>query len=111
MRTRIFQTGHSQAVCIPRELAFADDGIEVEIDRVGSTLVLRPSQPRTLADLGELLSMFSPHFMANGRDPGGGHREGSHAAILATAWCRFRRRTIGAVKLGRAAAAAKTRRA
>jgi antitoxin VapB len=69
MRTRIFQTGHSQAVCIPRELAFADDVIEVEIDRVGSTLVLRPSQPRTLADLGELLSMFSPHFMANGRDP------------------------------------------
>jgi len=69
MLTRIFKSGNSLAVRIPRELAFADDVQEVEIDRVGSTLVLRPSQPRTLADLGELLAMFSPHFLAEGREP------------------------------------------
>jgi antitoxin VapB len=69
MLTRIFKSGNSLAVRIPRELAFADDVQEVEIDRVGSTLVLRPSQPRTLADLGELLSMFSPHFLSEGREP------------------------------------------
>jgi antitoxin VapB len=68
MRTPIFKTGYSQAVCIPRELAFADDVKEVEIERVGNTLVLRPVQSRTLADLGELLAMFSPHFMAEGRE-------------------------------------------
>ncbi|BDI05168.1 type II toxin-antitoxin system VapB family antitoxin [Sphaerotilus microaerophilus] len=69
MRTRIFKSGHSLAVRIPRELAFADDVQEVEIDRVGNTLVLRPAQPRTLADLGELLAMFSPHFLSKGREP------------------------------------------
>lgn len=69
MRTRIVKTGHSQVVRIQRALAFPADTQKVEINRVGHTLVLRPTQPRTLADLGQQLAMFSPRYMANGRDP------------------------------------------
>lgn len=39
MRTRIFKSGNSLAVRIPKELAFLDPADEVEIERVGSTLV------------------------------------------------------------------------
>lgn len=68
MQTRIFKSGNSLAVRIPRELAFADDVQEVEIERVGDALMLRPVQQATLADLGDVLAQFSPGFMAVGRE-------------------------------------------
>ncbi|NCP80740.1 MAG: AbrB/MazE/SpoVT family DNA-binding domain-containing protein, partial [Rhodoferax sp.] len=42
MLTRVFKSGNSLAVRIPKELAFADGAQDVEIERVGNTLVLRP---------------------------------------------------------------------
>ena len=66
--TRIFKSGNSLAVRIPKELAFLDPSQDVEIERVGNTLVLRPLASQTLADLPAILASFRPDFMAGGRD-------------------------------------------
>lgn len=68
MLTRVFKSGNSLAVRIPKELAIVDAAQEVEIERVGNTLVVRPVEQRTLADIGEIFAMFSPDFMAEGRE-------------------------------------------
>ncbi|OGT90931.1 MAG: virulence protein [Gammaproteobacteria bacterium RIFOXYA12_FULL_61_12] len=68
MLTRVFKSGNSLAVRIPKELAIVEAAQEVEIERVGNTLVVRPVEPQTLAGIGEIFAMFSPDFMANGRD-------------------------------------------
>lgn len=68
MLTRVFKSGNSLAVRIPSELAFIEAATDVEIERVGNTLVLRPISNKTLADLPRILSAFSPDFMAQGRD-------------------------------------------
>lgn len=69
MHTRIFKSGNSLAVRIPKELAFIDAGQEVDIERVGDTLVLRPLASTTLEDLLEVLAAFPRSFMAEGRLP------------------------------------------
>jgi virulence-associated protein VagC len=51
MLTRVFKSGNSIAVRIPSELAFIEAATDVEIERVGNTLVLRPISNKTLADL------------------------------------------------------------
>jgi antitoxin VapB len=56
------------AVRIPKELAFADDIQEVEIERIGNSLVVRPVEEQTLADLMDICAMLTPDFMADGRD-------------------------------------------
>ena len=68
MLTRVFKSGNSLAVRIPKELAFVDGAQEVEIERVGNTLVLRPVVQETIGDLTPILSMFSTNFMAGGRE-------------------------------------------
>ena len=68
MLTRIFQIGDSMAVYIPNELHFANIGQDVEIELVGNVLVLRPLEQETLANIGEILTMSSPSFMAEGRN-------------------------------------------
>ena len=68
MLTRVFKSGNSLAVRIPKELAFVDGAQEVEVERVGNTLVLRPVVQETIGDLAPILSMFSPNFMAGGRE-------------------------------------------
>lgn len=68
MLTRIFKSGNSLAVRIPKELAIGEASQEVEIERVGNTLVVRPVERETLADIGEIFAMFSPSFMAEGRE-------------------------------------------
>jgi len=68
MLTRVFKSGNSLAVRIPKELAFVDCAQEVEVERVGNTLVLRPVVRETIGDLTPILSMFSPNFMAEGRE-------------------------------------------
>ena len=68
MLTRVFKSGNSMAVRIPKELAFADNIQEVEIERIGNTLVVRPVEPQTLADVMDICAMFTPDFMADGRD-------------------------------------------
>lgn len=68
MRTRVFRSGNSLAVRIPKELGFVDAAQDVDVERVGNTLVLRRVAQETLADLGEIFAMFSPSFMAEGRE-------------------------------------------
>lgn len=68
MLTRVFKSGNSLAVRIPKELAFVDAAQDVEIERVGNTLVVRPVEQKSLADIGEIFAMFSPHFMAGERE-------------------------------------------
>jgi antitoxin VapB len=50
--TRLFQNGNSQAVRIPKELAYESVETEVEILRRGDELIVRPVR-RKLAHLGE----------------------------------------------------------
>lgn len=68
MLTRVFKSGNSLAVRIPKELAFVDGAQDVDIERVGNTLVLRPVVDETIGDLTPILAMFSPNFMAGGRE-------------------------------------------
>lgn len=68
MLTRVFKSGNSLAVRIPKELGFVDGAQDVEIERVGNTLVLRPVVQETIGDLTPILTMFSPSFMAEGRE-------------------------------------------
>ncbi|PPE67322.1 antitoxin [Caldimonas caldifontis] len=67
MFSRLFRSGNSQALRIPKELAFPADMQDVEIERVGDTLVVRPVRRRTMAGLREVLAEFPPGFMAEGR--------------------------------------------
>ncbi len=68
MLTRIFKSGNSLAMRIPKELGFVDAAQDVEVERVGNTLVVRPVVHQTLSDLGEIFASFSPSFMAEGRE-------------------------------------------
>lgn len=58
--TKVFRNGNSQAVRIPAVLAF--DTEEVEIERVGEELHIRPVRP-SLSGLAACLAAFSPDFM------------------------------------------------
>jgi antitoxin VapB len=68
MLTRVFQSGNSLAVRIPKELAFMAAAQDVEIERQGNTLVVKPVEQRTLAGLGAALRLFPSDFMADGRE-------------------------------------------
>ena len=61
---KIFRSGNSQAVRIPKE--FQLEGSEVEIVKRGSSLVLRPCK-RSWAPLFQSLNKFTDDFMKNGR--------------------------------------------
>jgi antitoxin VapB len=67
MLSKIFKSGNSLAVRIPKELAFDGEGQEVEIERRGDVLWVRPVASKTLADIGDVFAMFSADFMADGR--------------------------------------------
>ena len=68
MLTRAFKSGNSLAVRIPKELALMQPNQDVEIERVGDTLVLRPVQKRKLTGIAEAFAAFPPGFMAQGRE-------------------------------------------
>jgi antitoxin VapB len=68
MRTRIFKSGNSLAVRIPKELSFDSATVEVEIERKGDALLIRPVKSATLAGVGDIFAMFSAGFMAGGRE-------------------------------------------
>jgi antitoxin VapB len=68
MRTRVFKSGNSLAVRIPKELNFGEAMQDVEIEREGEVLVIRPLQRRKLAGLGAKFAAFTPDFMAGGRE-------------------------------------------
>jgi antitoxin VapB len=62
---RIFQSGNSQAVRLPKEFRFDVD--EVEILRQGSDIILRVPQ-RSAAGVFDALATLPPDFIADGRD-------------------------------------------
>ena len=64
--TRVFKNGNSQAIRIPAELAYERNDIDVEIERVGDELRIRPAR-RSLAGVLAKFAKFSPDFMADGR--------------------------------------------
>ena len=68
MLTRVFKSSNSLAVRIPKELAFVDGAQEVEIERVGNALMVRPVVQPSLAGVGRIFAMFSDDFMAEGRE-------------------------------------------
>ena len=68
MLTRVFKSGNSLAVRIPKELANALASQDVEIEKVGDTLVLRPVVKRKLTGLAEAFAAFTPDFMRDGRE-------------------------------------------
>jgi antitoxin VapB len=68
MLTRVFKSGNSLAVRIPKELAFAEAPQEVEIERIGNMLLVRPVAQQNFDDLVNILSSFPQSFMADGRD-------------------------------------------
>jgi antitoxin VapB len=65
--TRIFKNGNSQAVRIPAELAYDRSDLDVEIERVGDEILIRPVR-RRLDQVMVKFAQFSPDFMAEGRD-------------------------------------------
>lgn len=68
MLTRVFKSGNSLAVRIPKELAIVSAAQDVEIQRVGNTLVIRPAQRPTMSGLRETLAAFPRGFMREGRE-------------------------------------------
>jgi len=62
--TKVFQSGNSQAVRIPRSYQFRSK--EVEILRRGNEVVLR-ERPRNLAPAFELLAGLSADYFKGGR--------------------------------------------
>ncbi len=61
---KIFRSGNSQAVRIPKE--FQLDGDEVEIQKKGNSLVLSPKK-KSWSSLVESLDKFTEDFMGSGR--------------------------------------------
>lgn len=66
MLTKAFKNGNSQAVRIPAELAYSRLDIDLEIERIGDEIRIRPKR-RKLDQLIHKFAGFSPDFMAEGR--------------------------------------------
>lgn len=64
--TRAFKNGNSQAVRIPADLAYEYTDIDLEIERQGDEIRIRPAR-RSLAGVLSKFAQFSPDFMAQGR--------------------------------------------
>ncbi len=64
--TKIFKNGNSQAVRIPTEMAYERTDMELEIERVGDEIRIRPRR-RRLTNLLPKFAEFSADFMAEGR--------------------------------------------
>ena len=64
--TKVFRNGNSQAIRIPAEIAYERTDIELEIERVGDEIRIRPTR-RPLAGVLNKFAKFSPDFMAEGR--------------------------------------------
>lgn len=64
--TKAFRNGNSQAIRVPSELAYERTDIELEIERVGEELRIRPAR-RRLGGVLKKFAKFGPTFMAEGR--------------------------------------------
>jgi antitoxin VapB len=64
--TKAFRNGNSQAVRIPAEIAYDRTDIELEIERVGDEIRIRPAR-RPLTGVLKKFARFGADFMAEGR--------------------------------------------
>lgn len=64
--TKVFRNGNSQAVRIPSDLAYERTDIELEIERAGDEIRIRPVR-RSLSGVLQKFAKFSPDFMEQGR--------------------------------------------
>jgi antitoxin VapB len=64
--TRLFKNGNSQAVRIPSEYAYDADTAEMEIERVGDEIRIRPAR-RPLEGVLTKFAKFGADFMSEGR--------------------------------------------
>lgn len=65
--TKAFKTGNSQAVKIPAELAYKNTELDLEIEKIGEELRIRPAPKKSLAGVLRKFGRFSPDFLAEGR--------------------------------------------
>lgn len=72
MRSRAFKSGNSLAVRIPKDLGVIETAGDIEIERVGDALVIRPVRQRSMEGVLRKFAAFPPGFMAEGR---GEHEE------------------------------------
>ena len=75
--TRAFKNGNSQAVRIPADLAYESTDIDLEIERRGDEIRIRPAR-RSLSGVLNKFARFSPEFMADGR---GDHEQAERDAL------------------------------
>lgn len=68
MLTRVFKSGNSLAVRIPKELGFGEPMQEVEIHRTADGLVIRPVKRRKLTGISAKFSAFTEDYMTEGRE-------------------------------------------
>ncbi|NOT85676.1 MAG: AbrB/MazE/SpoVT family DNA-binding domain-containing protein [Methylococcaceae bacterium] len=68
MLSRAFKSGNSIAVRIPQEIGVVDAPGDVEIERVGDSILIRLVNGQSLASVGVKFSAFPQGFMADGRD-------------------------------------------
>ena len=66
LTTRAFRNGNSQAVRIPADLAYERTDIDLEIEREGDEIRIRPAR-RSLSGVLTKFAKFSSEFMAEGR--------------------------------------------
>lgn len=64
--TRVFKNGNSQAVRIPMDMAYERMDMELEIEREGDEIRIRPAR-RSLAGVLTKFARFSRDFLAEGR--------------------------------------------
>lgn len=67
IHTRIFKSGNSLAVRIPKELTPTDVPDEAEIAWANGAWTVRPIHKRKLTNLAAKFAAFSPDFMDQGR--------------------------------------------
>jgi antitoxin VapB len=66
--TRIFKSGNSLAVRIPKDMTPDEVPEEAQIEWSNGVWTIRPLHRRTLAGLMDRFKAFSPEFMAGGRE-------------------------------------------
>lgn len=64
--TRAFKNGNSQAVRIPADMAYERMDMDLEIERDGDEIRIRPAR-RSLSGVLTKFARFSPDFLAEGR--------------------------------------------
>lgn len=64
--TKAFRNGNSQAIRIPADIAYEQTDVELEIERIGNELRIRPAS-RPLSGVLKKFAKFSQTFMNEGR--------------------------------------------